>query len=637
MDTTSAETIVAEPPTTHDGRRRSQAESGIERRRSLEKTLSHPKDPIQPSDDEIEYPGKLTVTFILFALCLSVFLVALDQTIIAPALGAITGQFDSVADIGWYGAAYLLTTTATQPLYGSLYKLFSIKWTFLTGVFIFELGSLLTGVAPSSVAFIVGRAIAGIGVGGIFSGGIVILAYTLPLNRRPAAFGLIGGMWGIASVAGPCKLLLEPAHRIGRVEKLTRRSSFPVLGGAFTENLTWRWCFYINLPIGAIAVGVILIFLRINRVDNPGGLTVLQRVKQLDLLGLGILIPAIIALILALQWGGSTYPWNDSRIIGLFVGFGLMVAVFVGIQLWKQDRGTLPPRLFKNRDILCAFLFSFLFGAAFFPMIYWVCKLCPTPFQPKSGAACALADLPFLHAALYFQAIQNDSAVNAGLKLLPLLISCVLASIITGGGITAIGYYNIFILPSMVLFAVGAGFITTWGLDTPLRMWFGYQVIAGLGVGVGFQAGILIVQNMLPLEQVPVATAAVQFFNTLGGAIALAIAQALFNNGLISELEKNAPQINPEIFIRAGAAQIRNILNEMGQPELLDTVLGAYMVGLRNTFYISVATASLAFVVSLGLSWKSVKQDKKKLPDAEATASESNAASGDEKARPQEQ
>jgi MFS family permease len=223
-------------------------------------------------------------------------------------------------------------------------------------------------------------------------------------------------------------------------------------------------------------------------------------------------------------------------------------------------------------------------------------------------------------AAIYFQAIQGDSAVNAGLKLLPLLISCVLSSILTGGLITAIGYYNIFILPCMVLFTIGAGLITTWGLDTPLRQWFGYQVVAGLGVGVGFQAGILIVQNMLPLEQVPVATAAVQFFNTLGGAVALAIAQALFNNGLISGLEKDAPGIPPEVFIQGGASQIKNILNQLGRPDLLTAVLSAYMKGLQNTFYISVACAALAFVVSLGLSWKSVKHDQMKKGDTETGA-----------------
>lgn len=316
-----------------------------------------------------------------------------------------------------------------------------------------------------------------------------------------------------------------------------------------------------------------------------------EKLLKLDLLGTAALIPAIICLLLALQWGGSTYPWNNSRIIGLFVGFGLLIAIFIGIQFWKGDEGTLPPRFFKNRNVLCAMLFSCFFGAAFFPLIYYL--------------------------SLYFQAVQGDSAVEAGIKLLPLLLSCVLMSVLSGALITTIGYYNPIAIPSMIVFTVGAGMITTFTLNSPIRVWLGYQVLAGLGIGVGFQLSVLVVQAVLPPKDIPVATACVQFFQSLGGAIFIAVAQTVFQNGLIEGVERNVPDLDPSIFINSGADQVRQILQSMGMEQYTTTVLNAYLSGLRNTYYISVACAAAAFCATLGLSWVSIK--KKDRGDGQAS------------------
>ncbi|CAL3969366.1 unnamed protein product [Diplocarpon coronariae] len=523
---------------------------------------------------DLQYPHGVKLWIILGALCLAVFLVALDQTIISTAIPKITDRFQSIKDIGWYGSSYLLTATALQPTFGRIYTIFDIKYTFMTAIAIFEIGSLVCATAPNSNALIVGRAIAGMGTGGLFSGAIVILAYCLPLRKRPAAFGLIGGMWGIASVAGP------------------------LLGGVFTDQISWRWCFYIkssaplplftppgltitSLPIGAISIVVIYFCLRVKRDNNPDNLSFAQRILQLDLIGASILVPAVICLLLALQWGGSTYAWQNSRIIGLFIGCGLLSILFISTQIRLGDRGTLPPRLFSNRNVVCALAFALFFGSGFFVIIFYL--------------------------AIYFQSVKGSSATMAGIQLLPLLISTVLSSIATGGLITAIGYYVPVMLFCMSLFSIGAGLITTFTISSPFAQWFGYQVLCGAGVGVGFQGGVVVVQTVLPLSDVPVASACVSFFQTLGGAIFIAVAQTIFTNGLVAGIEKYAPQLPTQRFLHSGATQIREILQELGEEDALDGVLRAYVDGLRGTFWITAACAIAAFLCCLGLQWKSVK------------------------------
>ncbi|TIC90439.1 Efflux pump roqT [Colletotrichum higginsianum] len=504
---------------------------------------------------------------LLVSLYLSVFCLAMDKTMLSPALGAITSEFGTVKDVGWYTSSYLLSSAAVQPLYGTIYKSFNTKWNYMTAIVVFEIGSLMAALASTSSLLILGRAICGLGDAGIASGTYVILAKALPIHKRAVFFGLLGAVWGIASVLGP------------------------LLGGYFADHLTWRWCFWINLPIGGVAFLVVGFVLSASEYSGQSKerQTVLSRVRQLDLAGTAALLPGVVMLLLATQWGGTEYSWSSPTIIGLFAGSGVLLLLFAGIEHRAQDSGLLPPRFFKNRDVCSAIFFSLFFGASY------------------------LATIPYL--SIFFQAIQNASAVNASLHLLPLSISSVLSSISTGIIIGILGNYNVIILVDFALMCVGLGLITTFSLDTPMSHWFPFEVILGLGVGVGFQAGQVVVQNSLPFHLLSQATSNVQFFMSLGGAVSVSASQAAFQNGIVKAMARSVPQVSPSVVLDAGASKLQQTLEGLGlSSDEVTAIRQSYMTGLRNAYYIVTAMAGCAFLAALGLRWKRLTKAASKPP-----------------------
>jgi hypothetical protein len=302
---------------------------------------------------------------------------------------------------------------------------------------------------------------------------------------------------------------------------------------------------------------------------------------KLDLVGASILIPATICLLLPVQWGGSTYAWNNPQIIGLFVAAGCLTLLFIFSQIKLGDKATIPPSLFKNRNTLFAFIFAAGFGAGFYPLIFYL--------------------------AIYFQSVKGSSALHAGIQLLPLSISCTVSSVGTGLLISAIGYYTPIMLFCMVLFSIGAGTFTTIAVTSSYGILCLYQVIAGLGIGVGFEAGGIVVQTVLPRNRVPEAISCVSFMMTLGGAVSLSISQALFQNGVVAGIQANAPQLDAYTFFQSGATEIRSLLASMNQQGALNVVLKAYVDGLKGTFWVPTVCAIAAFVAACGLEWKNVK------------------------------
>ncbi|KAF2098513.1 MFS general substrate transporter [Rhizodiscina lignyota] len=516
-------------------------------------------------EDTYDYPKSWKLGLITIALCLSVFCMALDNTIIAVAIPKITDQFHALDDVGWYGSAYLLTTCAFQLMYGKLYTFYSIKWIYLVALFVFELGSFICGIAPTSEALIVGRAIAGLGSAGIFSGAILIVAHTVPLVQRPSYTGLIGAMYGIASVAGP------------------------LMGGAFTDRLTWRWCFYINLPFGLVTGIFIIFFFTAPKHEKAAKMSWREKLSQMDFLGTVMFMPGVICLLLALQWGGSKYPWGNARIIVLFVLFGLLMMAFIGIQIWKQEGATVPPRVFKNRNVWASALFGACLGAAFFILVFY---------------------LP-----IWFQAIKGVSAVKSGIMSLPMILGLVVVSLIAGGTVTLLGYYTPFMLASSVLMAIGAGLLSTFKPDTGHAKWIGYQFIFGAGVGCGMQQTLIAIQTALPLADVPVGTAVMMMAQTLGGALFISVGQNVFANQLIKNLATQIPNFPgiTGIVQSTGATELNGAITKQF-PQYLSRVLLAYNDAVAQTFYVSVAMSALSIFGAVMVEWKSVKGDKKASP-----------------------
>lgn len=537
------------PPSVHDEKPElHKVQSAKEAAAELQKIMT--------SGEGVEYPTGIKLTLITISLCFSVLLMALDNTIIATAIPKITDQFHSQADIGWYGSAYLLTTASFQLLFGKLYTYFSIKWVYLSAIAIFELGSLICGVAPSSTALILGRAIAGLGSSGIFSGALIIVAYSVPLAKRPMYTGFVGAMYGIASVAGP------------------------LLGGVFTDKATWRWCFFINLPIGAITIIAMIIFFKAPERAAVNNLSWNERIKEFDLQGTAVFLPAVISLLLALQWGGTKYEWSNWRIILLFVLFGVLTSLFIAIQFQKQERATIPPKMFAKRSMWSAAWFSFSLSSCFLLLVYY---------------------LP-----IWFQAVKGASAVKSGIMNLPMILTLVLVSVLSGITVTVIGYYAPFMILSSIALSIGVGLMTTFEPDTLHPKWIGYQVITGIGIGFGMQQPLIAVQTILDISEVPVGTSVIIFLQTLGGALFVSIGQNVFTNKLALDLAKYVPTLDPKIVLMTGATSIQKTIAK----EYLPGVTLAYNNALTHAFLVAAVMAAVTIVGALAIEWKSVKGKK---------------------------
>ncbi|KAK9241689.1 efflux pump [Lipomyces tetrasporus] len=507
------------------------------------------------------FPTGFKLASILAGVTVSYYLLFLDLAIISTATPAITSEFDSLTDIGWYAGAYQLASAAFQPLSGKIYRYFPLKWSFLAFFFVFELGSALCGMAQSSSMFIVGRAIAGLGSSGLFTGSITTVANVLPLQRRPLIMGINMGIGQLGLACGP------------------------IIGGAFTSNVSWRWCFYINLPLGAVVAACLLFNDVPEAAIKPHWRDVLATaIKSLDLIGFALISPAAIMFLLALEYGGNQYAWDSSVVIGLLVGAAVTFALFLAWEYRQGDVAMIPFAMLRSRVIRAAAMTQFF-----------------------SLGSTLVADF---YLAIFFQAIHNDSPLMSGVHMLPTTLGLVLFTVFTGAMTQVTGYYLPWVLAGSCLSTIGYGLMSTLSPTTSTARWIGYQVVYGVGSGAGTSGPYIAIQNLVPLKQIPTAMAIVIFTQNLGGATWVVVANAIFNNSLRKQLSQRASSIglDPDVIVDSGARSVRNLGLSASQ---LAAVLESYGTSIDHAMYLGIAVAASMLLFAWGLGFENILEIKR--------------------------
>ncbi|KAI1857170.1 hypothetical protein JX265_011371 [Neoarthrinium moseri] len=521
------------------------------------------------NDDEGFVHG-LSLALLIMGLCLVVFLISIDRTSITTAIPFITAEFHSTSDIGWYGSSYLLTVCAFQPIFGRIFTLFSIKWSYMLSMFMFMLGSLVCGVAPNSVALIIGRSIAGFGSAGILAGSFVIVAIAVPLSLRPIYTAVVGLMFGVGSTVGP------------------------LMGGVFTDLVTWRWCFWLNLPAGAITVVVMLLVFH----PPPHAhhkRTFIDRFADLDIIGNVILLGSAIMLFLALEMTTVGEDWGSARIIGLLCGCGGSALLFVVWQWWKADGALIPPVIVTQPTVGASCLMAFFtYGAL----------LVHTYFLP-----------------IWFQAVWGDSAIQSGVLMIPYFAANVLFSLFSGIFVSKVGYFAPVAIVGSAIGAVGCGILTLLNPNSSTGMWAGFEILSSAGFGISIQQSFTAVQTVLPKEDVAVGTASVVASQSLGGAIFISVGNSVFQSRLSALVgEEPIPGVDIRQIIAAGATAFRTLVPK----EQLPALIQEYSRALQTVMTVAVPLGGLACISCCFLEWKSVigkGEGQRKMREMEQTPS----------------
>jgi EmrB/QacA subfamily drug resistance transporter len=421
------------------------------------------------------------VGLIFTALMLAVFLAALDQTIVATALPTIVGDLHGVNHMTWVTTAYLLTSTVGLPIYGKLGDLFGRKGLFIFAIVIFLIGSALSGVSQNMNELIGFRALQGIGAGGLMIGAQAIIGDVVSPRERGKYMGLIGAMFGVATVAGP------------------------LVGGWLTDDVNWRWVFYVNVPIGVIALIVVTAALHV-KAD--------RQKHKIDYLGMLLLAAASVAIVLFSVWGGTTYKWTSPVILGLGAGFIVLVVLFLVTERHASEP-VIPLRLFRSSIFNISGLMGAFIGVALFGAVSYL--------------------------GFFLQMVDHVSATVSGLLLLPFVAGMMVSSITSGRIVSATGKYKIYPILGTAIATIGMGLLSRLS-TTSTRVENGiYMAVVGLGIGLVMQILVLVVQNATPVRDLGSATAAANYFRQIGGTVGSGIVGALFASRLATKVTELLP------------------------------------------------------------------------------------------------
>lgn len=468
---------------------------------------------------------------IFSGLMLGMLLAALDQTIVATALPTITRELGGLEVLSWVVTAYLLAATVSTPLYGKLGDLFGRKLLFQISIGIFLVGSVLCGLSQTMLQLVAFRALQGLGAGGLMVLAQAIMAEVVPPRERGRYAGWFGALFGVASVAGP------------------------LLGGFLTDNLSWRWVFYVNIPVGLVAMVVTAIKVPTSvRHGSP----------KVDYLGAVLLGAAVSCVVLVTTLGGTTIPWGSAQAIGLAVASVVLLAVLVVVE-GRVAEPIVPVHLFRSRTFDVASAVSFILGVAMFG---------------------ALSYLP-----LFQQVVNRASATDSGLLLLPLMLGLLGASVLSGQIITRTGRYRVFPVAGTALTAVALFLLSTMDAHTASSTVTAYMALLGVGIGLTMQTLVLAVQNAVKPTELGVATSSVTFFRSMGGSIGVAVFGALFNNQLAHRLGASA--------ISRGSSELDPSVVWDLPPEARDRVVSGFADSLTTVFLWATPMA----VVALGLTF----------------------------------